>query len=152
MQLTRKDLHQHDDDCKTIEQLLDYNGTECDDDAIPISPERHRGGRERKEEIRVRLQWREMLRYGGRTERHDTVRTLLQLLRVSNNSDGHSFARGRSTHQVELCRRGTMRQDLHAVCEPKRRALVQRRTLRMGRGGNVSTHSTRHTAHGIVWW
>jgi hypothetical protein len=38
------------------------------------------------------------------------------------------------------------------VCEPKRRALVQRRTRRMGRGGNVSTHSTRHTAHGIVWW
>ena len=64
----------NDDNNGSLKQLLDCNGTECD------KPDRGTTSAE----IHPRLLWREMFRYGRRTERHDTLRTLLQQLRISD--------------------------------------------------------------------
>ena len=90
------------------EQLLYRNGTEC------YKPDRGTTSTE----IHPRLLWCEMLRYGRRAERHDTLRTLLQQLRISDifNAD-----------------HGVQRHVPHEVHKTRKRTLVQRRTKRMER-------------------
>jgi hypothetical protein len=69
--------HRNNDDNGSFKQLLDCNGTECDKPDHGTT----------SAEIHPRLLWREMLRYGRRAERHDTLRTLLQQLRISDIFD-----------------------------------------------------------------
>ena len=114
-----------------LEQLLDRNGAECD------KPDRGTTSTE----IHPRLLWCEMLRYGRRAERHDTLRTILQQLRISDifNAD-----------------HGVQRHVPHEVHKTRKRTLVQRRTKRMERRRRrrrrrVSRHTSIDAAkHSLV--
>ena len=104
-----------------LEQLLDRNGAECD------KPDRGTTSAE----IHPRLLWCEMLRYGRRAERHDTLRTILQQLRISDifNAD-----------------HGVQRHVPHEVHKTRKRTLVQRRTKRMERRRRRRRHRHRRVS------
>ena len=93
-----KQHRNNDDNNGSLKQLLDCNGTEC------YKPDHGTTSTE----IYPRLLWCEMLRYGRRTERHDTMRTLLQQLRISDIFNPDHGLQRYVPHEVQKTRKRTL--------------------------------------------
>ena len=129
-----KQHRNNDDNNGSLKQLLDCNGTEC------YKPDHGTTSTE----IYPRLLWCEMLRYGRRTERHDTLRTLLQQLRISDIFNPDHGVQRYVPHQVQKTRKRTLVQRRTKHVERRRR---RRHRHRVSRHNNTSTQR-----RSIVWW
>ena len=83
-----------------------------------------------------------MLRYGRRTERHDTLRTLLQQLRISDIFNPDHGQQRYVPHQVHKTRKRTLVQRRTKHVERRRR---RRHRHRVSRHNNTSTQRRKHS-------